>query len=103
MPDRDDPYQPMPGLVHDPEPADPVLPVALELSADRLSRSRIARKEAEGFLDPPLHLGRKDADDVGDMGRDVEPKDGAHRRRFPAAGRGSPNTSSNESPRFPDA
>src|SRR5262245_36683381 len=101
--DRDDTDHAVHGLIDDAESAHAVLPVAHELPPERLSRSPVTRQKTERLLDSLLHVRRKGANDVGNVGRDVVPADDAHRRRFRATWSGSPKTSSNENPRFLDA
>ena len=63
----------------------------------------MAGNGAKGTLDPTLDLGRKVANDLGDVRRQVDPPGGHYRDRRLGGISRSPKTSSNDRPWRPEA
>ena len=86
-----------------PVASDSELPQPLEISAEGLARCRLDRNGSKRALDPALDLGREMAHDLGHVRWQVDPPDLHYRGRRLGGTSGSPNTSSNDSPRRPAA
>ena len=76
MTDGEESYHPVPAVdpIDDAKAPDPVLVETFQVPLEWLSALRIIAQRSEGGLDAALDVRRQVADDVGDVGRDVEPE-----------------------------
>ena len=89
--------------VDEPIPPDPVLPEPFEIPPKRFADRGIPGQRAQRRFDPSLDLWRQVTNHLGHVGWYVDAPDGHYfARRFGGTSR-SPNTSSNDRPRWPPA
>ena len=100
MGDNHDAYRPARSIngVHDSKAPDSKPPEPLQFPLEGRPNRRVDADRTQGGLDRPLDVGRKVAQDLGHVRRDVDLEWVHYRERFFASVRGSPKTSSNDRP-----
>ena len=84
--------------IDDPKASDTILPQPVEFTLKRLPTFRVIRNSTNRSFDGTFQVRVERTNYLGDMRRDVGPKEPHAVRRFFAGVNGSPNTSSKERP-----
>jgi hypothetical protein len=105
MPNRDDSNQLVGTIerIDDSEPFHSVLPQPFEFPFKGLTKAGIEACCSDRSLDPSFDIRWEMANNIGNVGGDVELMDGRHLRLFLVGWSASPNTPSNERPFLPAA